>query len=274
MKKLLTIILSAAMMFGLAACSSDSNSQASDDVNVSTTEAIETAVSNETEPAKTETENSIETGTIIRIKYDNYIVLDKKEENTYLVWRQNPLNVDEDSRLVKLRGDSDTNIRFNTVESNIYEGSSIDDYLENTYYLSLSDELKSAIIETTIQQQKAEKTWGDSQDRTDIGNEISRHVFLPSLSEIETAVEELTGSKATFEEGSIPSYFFKDSQGTKHLYWLRDAGSTGSCATEINYYYFSFSENGVYWTKGVSARPAFIIDLSLIDYQVIGNLDE
>ena len=85
--------------------------------------------------------------------------------------------------------DPSTYLRPDDKYANIYENSTIDQYLENTWYNNLSPTLKNAIIISSIKQNaySNQKDPNSKQENGSDGqtyNVINRHVFLPSIEEL------------------------------------------------------------------------------------------
>lgn len=142
-----------------------------------------------------------------------------------------------------------------------YEGSEIDNYLENDWYSSLSSTVKSAIQSTSIKQ----VSYYDLLDtRRETGyngqvyNTITRHVFLPSVDEI-TKVVDLESEDKVIAFGGF--------------FWTRD-----SCRRYANGAATPYTGYGGLYCDEVDhfkryTRPAFVIDLSKVDYKVTGHTD-
>ena len=104
-------------------------------------------------------QNGYATGTVLEIEGKKYIVLSQTEEDTYeLISGENIGNIQFQPNV-----DSDGNYKVGTYEtpdekrpdgqySNTYEGSYIDNYLENTWYKQLPEKLQKAIQATDIKQ--------------------------------------------------------------------------------------------------------------------------
>lgn len=145
-----------------------------------------------------------------------------------------------------------------------YEGSEIDNYLENNWYNSLSSTMKTAIQPTSIKQASYAEFYDlDSKQETgpngQVYNTISRHAFLPSVSEIGKVVDLENKNKVkTFLNGAY--------------IWIRDSyRNTGFYAEFLSSDYYSLRTNNVNSVYGV--RPAFVIDLSKVDYTEVEHVD-
>lgn len=90
-------------------------------------------------------------------------------------------------------------------------------------------------------------------------NTISRHIFLPSVSEIDKVVDLEWYDKVAA---------FLDIDGM----WTRDSyQEVAGAAMFLNGNSKKLGNNYVYLDYG--ARPAFVIDLSKVDYKVAGHTD-
>lgn len=132
-----------------------------------------------------------------------------------------------------------------------YEGSSIDNYLENDWYNNLSSTMKSAIQSTNIKQDSYDYYLNKQETgyNGQVYNTISRHVFLPSIDEV----------------GKV----FLNSNGCL----ARD--SYQGYANYVMYLVPSFGrfDAGCVDGRAYVVRPAFVIDLSQVDYKTVGHTD-
>lgn len=184
------------------------------------------------------------------IEGTKYVVLEERENNQALVMTANSIG----NRKFQSSARSDSQ------NQNTYEGSEIDNYLENEWYNSLSSTMKAAIQTTNIKQASyATATDPDSKQETgykgQVYNTISRHVFLPSVSEIGKVVDLKNPNKVkAFLNGT--HIWTRDSyQGTANIAEFLYAGNG------------SLDINDVGFTNGV--RPAFVIDLSQVNHSVV-----
>lgn len=200
------------------------------------------------------TKKNYSAGTVLNIEGSEYVVLEQKENNQALVMTAD--SIGQETFQSKFRSDGQN--------QNTYEGSEIDNYLENDWYNSLSSTMKSAIQPTSIKQ-ASYATFSDPDSIRETGyngqvyNTISRHAFLPSVSEIGKVVDLKNPDK-------VKAFLNGD------YLWTRD-----SCQGDADYaeclsvnsgsLYFGY----VNFTYGV--RPAFVIDLSKVDYTVIGTVN-
>ena len=196
----------------------------------------------------------VKVGDTLAIEGTKYIVLEERENNQALVMTT--------SSIGKLSFQS--NIRSDGQNENTYEGSVIDNYLENQWYNSLSSTMKVAIQTTSIKQ-ASYKTYNDPNSKYETGyegqvyNTISRHVFLPGVGDISKVVN-------LKNAGKVQAFL----NGTS--IWTRDSyQDTANDAKSLNYGFGSLNNNYVYIPYGV--RPSFAIDLSKIDYKEVGHVD-
>ena len=200
-------------------------------------------------------------GTVLNIDGIEYMTVERKESGKYLVMT---------TRNIENRSFQSTN-REDMECQNVYEGSEIDIYLENEWYNNLSSAMKVAIQSNNIKQVSYIKTFDNSNIKDETGytgepyNTISRHVFLPSVEEIGciTDLKNPDKVKAFLNEDSI--WTRDSSKGYQYGHFYSNYGSMfyGNSGS-LNYNY-------VYEKSGI--RPAFVIDLSKIDYTVTGTVN-
>lgn len=205
-------------------------------------------------------EANVKAGDTLDIKGTKYIVLEQRENSQALIMTANSIGRKE------FQSSYDShNLRPDGQNANTYEGSDIDKYLETTWYKGLSTKMQSAIQTTSIKQASyAVINDPDSKQETgpngQVYNTISRHAFLPSVSEIGKAVDLKSPDKVkVFLNGTS--------------IWTRDSYQfIVNCAEPLSASSGSLGGMGnVVITYGV--RPAFVIDLSKVDYKVAGHVD-
>lgn len=194
----------------------------------------------------------------IDIEGTKYVVLEERENNQALVMTANSIGKNG----FQFDYDENTYLRPDGQNPNTYEDSEIDKYLENTWYKGLSAKMQSAIQTASIKQASyANAIDLNSKQETgpngQVYNTISRHAFLPSVDEIGKTVDLKNSDKVkTFLNGiSI---------------WTRDSYQGYANTVEC------MGTSGLHWGfvdffNGV--RPAFVIDLSKVDYKVAGHTD-
>ena len=208
----------------------------------------------------TKPEIHVNTGDMLNIDGSKYIVLEEKGNSQALVMTASSIG----SKRFQLNYDSDTGLRPDGQNANTYEGSDIDNYLENEWYNSLSSTMKSAIQATNIKQDSyVNKYTPYSKQETgyngQVYNTISRHAFLPSVSEIWKLVD--------LEDSSKVCAFLN---GTE--IWTRDSWQSYPRAVEyLDENLGSLSGHSADY--GHDVRPTFVIDLSKVDYKVAGHTD-
>ena len=184
------------------------------------------------------------------IEGTKYVVLEERENNQALVMTASSIGQKKFQSVARTDGQNQST----------YEGSEIDNYLENDWYNSLSSTMKSAIQPTSIKQ--ASYAISDnpvSKQETgyngQVYNTINRHVFLPGVGDIGKVVNLKDASKVqTFLNGDY--------------IWTRDSylynAVTAECLSPGS---GSLYNDLVNTTDGV--RPAFVIDLSQVNYSVV-----
>ena len=197
------------------------------------------------------TVESCSAGDTLDIEGNKYVVLEKRENNQALVMTASSIG----NRAFQ------SGVRSDDQNKNTYEGSEIDNYLENDWYNSLSSTMKGAIQATNIKQ-VSYKSCEDPDSKQETGyngqvyNIISRHAFLPSVSEIGKIVDLKNSDK-------VEAFL----NGTD--IWTRDAlnGNSTYVIPLITYYVSGLGNFHAEETCGV--RPAFVIDLSQVNYSVV-----
>ena len=193
-------------------------------------------------------------GTTLNIEGSQYIVIEQKGNDKYLVIRKESIGHKKFQSTARADGQN----------QNTYEVSEIDNYLENDWYNSLSSTMKVAIQTTSIKQASyATSNDPDSKQETgyngQVYNTIDRHAFLPSVSEIGKTVDLKDPDK-------VKAFLNGD------YLWTRDSYQGSAHSAEC-----LSSRNGNLFYNGVSrlpsVRPAFVIDLSKVDYTVTGSVN-
>lgn len=197
------------------------------------------------------TVESYSAGDTLDIEGNKYVVLEKRENNQALFMTTSSIG----NRAFQ------SGVRSDDQNQNTYEGSEIDNYLENDWYNSLSSTMKGAIQATNIKQ-VSYKSCEDPDSKQETGYNgqvysiISRHAFLPSVSEIGNIVDLKNSDK-------VEAFL----NGTD--IWTRDAlnGNSTYVIPLITYYVSGLGNFHAEETCGV--RPAFVIDLSQVNYSVV-----
>ena len=202
----------------------------------------------------TKKEVHVTSGDTLDIEGTKYVVLEQKENSQALVMTASSIGY----KKFQSSYDSDTKLRPDGQNANTYEGSEIDNYLENEWYNRLPSTVKAAIQATNIKQVSYACCGSGIKQETgyngQVYNTISRHAFLPNISEIRKAVKP-----------------FLDSIGI----WTRDSYQDNAISVEFVY----TTTNGYMYNtdfrvnSSLHARPAFVIDLSKVDYTEVGHVD-
>ena len=276
---------------------------------------------------------SYSAGTVLNIEGSDYIVMGQTEDGNYRLISGTSIgnmqyqpNQDSNGNYYDVGKYNENDLpetRYDEQNSNVYEDSYIDKYLESTYYNSLPEKLKKAIVATQIKQAsytntdmnskwrllskdtnpvspdgtsnwfynegtsenpkyvrydkvttpdgdggvyplkywtKKEKGYGEQAY-----NEITRHVYLPSVEEINNLVD-LNNANKTYA-------FLKGTNNSLNHMWLRDASSISSRDAMILYYDHLSLGNNFVTDPWFGVRPAFVVDLSKIDYTVTGSVN-
>ena len=186
------------------------------------------------------------------IEGTKYVVLEERENNQALVMTADSIGKKYFQSLARTDGQN----------MNTYEGSEIDNYLENEWYNNLSSTMKAAIQTTSIKQ--ASYSTGndpDSKQETDLNgrvyNTITRHAFLPSVSEIGKVVDLKNPDKVkAFLKGEYVVFCTRDSyQCNDHEVEL------------LSSYRGSLFDDTM--LDPFDIHPAFVIDLSGVNYSVV-----
>lgn len=183
------------------------------------------------------------------IEGTKYVVLEERENNQALV-----MTADSIGNYSFSRGYRDD------IKQNTYEESIIDrKYLENEWYNGLSSTMKAAIQTTNIKQASyAIDTDPDSKQegcKDEVYNTISRHVFLPSVSEIGKVVDLKNPDK-------VKAFLKGISIWTRDSYQGNDR--TAECLYANDGHLYGYNVR-----NAIGVRPAFVIDLSQVNYSVV-----
>lgn len=208
----------------------------------------------------TKKEVHVTTGDVLDIEGTKYIVLEERGDNQALVMTASNIG----NRTIQSDYNGSTYLRPDGQNASTYESSDVDNYLENEWYNGLSAKMQNAIQLTNIKQASYTK-YNDPDTKQETGpdgqvyNTISRHVFLPSISEIGKAVDLKNEDKVKAFLNGVDI-------------WTRDSAQAfASYAVYLNAEYGRLSACVVNGFNGV--RPAFVIDLSKVDYTEAGHVD-
>ena len=185
------------------------------------------------------------------IEGTKYVVLEERENNQALVMTADSI------------GDKafQSSARSDGQNQNTYEGSEIDNYLENEWYNDLSSTMKTAIQTTSIKQ-ASYSTGNDPNSKQETGyngqvyNTISRHAFLPSVSELGKVVDFNNPDK-------VKAFLNSD------YLWTRDNYQGNGVDAEYLTPYGGSLAGDLVNVLAIGVRPAFVIDLSQVNYSVV-----
>lgn len=196
------------------------------------------------------TVESFSAGDTLDIEGTKYVVLEQKENNQALLITAD--SIENNCFQARARSDGQN--------ENTYEGSTIDNYLENEWYNGLSSTMKAAIQTTSIKQ-ASYSTGNDPNSKQETGykgqvyNTISRHAFLPSVSELGKVVDFNNPDKVKAFTGGWDMWTRDSYQGSY---------SDVECLVPDNGGLLNGDAFSPY-----SVRPAFVIDLSQVNYSVV-----
>lgn len=189
-------------------------------------------------------------GSVININGIHYIALEQPENNIIKVITAETIGTHC----------FQTSERTDGQNKNTYEGSDVDNYLENEWYKNLSNDIKSKIVTSNIKQ-ASYSIYNDSESKQEQGyngqtyNAINRHVFLPSVEEISKIVD------------------FKNSEKVKAFLngktiWTRDSCQEYNFAAECIGTFGGLGVGSVASNGGI--RAVFAIDLTNLNYEIKG----
>lgn len=193
-------------------------------------------------------------GDTLDIEGTKYVVLEQKENSQALLMTAN--SIGDRAFQSKARADKQN--------MSTYEGSEIDNYLENEWYNSLSSAMMKAIQATNIKQ-ASYLTYDDHESMQETGpngqvyNTISRHAFLPSVSEIRKTVDLKNPDKIKAFLNRISIWTRDSYKGFANFGEILDANEGTLHLATLDL------DGGI--------RPAFVIDLSKVNYTEAGHVD-
>lgn len=217
-------------------------------------------------------ELSLDVASIVKIEGEKYLILQKKSNTNFLVMGLTP-----QPRMYLWSEDSD---------NNTYKNSAIDNYLTTIYFNSLSSTLQNEIVETSIKEEYISYKWASDYSystrvQNSTGSSFTRKVFSPSSIEIGYAIKAINGKSGDSlftEDNVIPQDFYKNSSGeliTNSIYLrcyfqqLFTGNPKEFCTT-----YYSYGKIGTSYAFTVYVRPAFVVNLSKVNYELVDTLIE
>lgn len=200
---------------------------------------------------------------------------------------------DEQYRVIKLiendvvevlAMDDAGNVAFDSSNtSNTYENCTLDNYLNSTWYNTLSSTAKSAIVAKTFTQDKwINDSSGSpsyavkyssvdgrvSKQTNEFGN-ITRNIYAISLQDIIDYVEatpEMTAADTTLTNNNIKAMWYSgEAPATEQYLWMNSASGANAKAAYCVMQNGNPTGNIVNYSLSI-ARPAFRIDLSKISW--------
>lgn len=215
------------------------------------------------------TKKEVKVSDIIEIDDWKYVVLEQKDNNQTLIMRisNSPYYSRHNFQTDYVRDFREDNygLRPDGQNASTYENSEIDNYLEGTWYRRLSTKMQAAIQTTNIKQASYKDRNPDLKSETgprgQIYNTINRHVFLPSVEEISKVVDLKNPEK--MEEFLVDESI-----------WTRDSGPNPDNVIILSkrYNMLNYGDPDDICAE-YYVRPAFVIDLSQVDYKVVGHTD-
>lgn len=188
--------------------------------------------------------SGVTTGTVLTIEGKEYIVIEHIKDDQYKV-------------LANELASSDTKTFGLTNE---YKTSKIAIYLDNGYYNGLPENIRNAIVETSIQQKASSTGWDNGKNSPTWTGETkdagTHKVFLPSWDEITKAVR--STDKETLQTFVNGKYV-----------WLRDI-----CSYCVLYVGVNGNLGNDYPYSICYVRPAFVIDLSKVKYILLEGIKQ
>lgn len=199
-------------------------------------------------------QNGYTTGTVLEVGDYKLIVINQKESDKYLVISTTSI------------GDIVYNSKNQNTQkgNNTYENSEIDNFLEKKWYNDLPLKMKEAIQLIEIKQVSyptcdditnvKENGYGDEKYNT-----ISRHVYLPSVVDFNELIDLKDSTKVKkYLNGNTAWTRDSSFRNITEVVYLSSAIGALNCIE-------SFYPQGTY--------PAFVIDLSKVDYTVTGTVN-
>lgn len=264
-------------------------------------------------------QNGYATGTVLEIEGMKFIVMAQTDDDTYMLIDGESLgniqyqpNVDSDGNYKVGTYETPDEKRSDGQYSNTYEGSYIDNYLENTWYKQLPDKLQKAIQATDIKQVAYNNTSSNPKWRwsgTDwyynegtIENPKWVIYYKANIPDDDQgayplncwkysekgynnttyntisrhvflpSVEEVSNLVDLNNANKVYS-FLKGTNNSLYHMWFRDSySSSPRDAMDLNY--DRRSMNGSYVTNTwVGVRPAFTVDLSTVSASVVDSVN-
>lgn len=200
--------------------------------------------------------DGVEVGKQINIEGTTYYILKQTGNNKFLVCSKRNFNTDPKMPVFNEKSEGTDNY-------NIYENGDIDNYFENTLYPSFSTKLKNAIELTEITQ----ASYNFEEDRdgvVDINNKydtnykgqkyntLKRHVYLPSVEDLQMASTDVTNTRDAVHNGNDKYIQYLGTQYDKMFSWTNNT-----------------NKRPIPMTPKVFMCHSFIVNLSKVDYSLL-----
>ena len=178
-----------------------------------------------------------------------------------------------------------TTTNFNGITAQKYEGSTLDTYLNTTWYNGLSSEAKNAIVPENVVQYcyqyydkpntpntptytyQYQYDWSNSNYRNadNVGNVVvgNRNVFTLDLKDIFDYI-----GKVCITSDELMTMFWNSTTKVSKYPWLRSSHAGSSdLAWSVSGSYGTFSRDDAIY--GLAVRPALNLDMSKIQYTLV-----
>jgi hypothetical protein len=182
-----------------------------------------------------------------------------------------------------------TDVMFNSSDSFVYSGGTLDTYLNTIWYNTLTSNAKAAIVPKNINQylyyfgsynETTHSSYADYSTKSLKANVGNRYVYALDVEDIEmyfggTGGSAIDKTPATFSKTDLLQLFWNRTTTISQysVLWLCSA-----YAGDSRYAWCAFGDTGVINATTVSveraARPAFQIDLSKIDFTIGGSVSK
>ena len=181
--------------------------------------------------------------------------------------------------------ETSTTTTFGSITAQKYEGSTLDTYLNTTWYNTLSTEAKNAIVPENVVQYcyqyydkpntpntptytyQYQYNWSDSdyENANDVGNVTvgNRNVFALDLKDIYDYFD-----KVCITSDELMTLFWNSTAKVSKYLWLRSSNAGNSNGAWSVYGGYGYLRNFGVYTSGV-VRPALNLDMSKIQYALV-----
>lgn len=216
----------------------------------------------------------VEKGDLIKIEGKQYRVLSIDRTKAKVLAMS-------DATSIKFN-DSSITTSFDGTNGQKYAGSKLDNYLENTWFTGLSQDMKDAIVAQDITQNMFK--WQTTPA-------VSLSWYKPNFAEADTSGTNYTLSKAgsvsvgsrhvyaldvqdvidyfgsSFQPQDFNEMFFNQRSAINKNIWLRSSNTGIADGAFLVHGSFGFVDYGSNCTVAFAVRPAFVIDLSKIEFE-------